>query len=385
MRSLPLGALAALAALLLGCRAAPKPRPKVESKPAPAIRYQVVTQLALKAPEGAQRLRAWIPLARELAETPGAVRITSTPRQTHRLTRDADGNPLLSLDLRKPDPGQRLEVLQTLEARPLAMRLDPRRTRALTQREIERERTLVRGAPPGVMPDDGLRDLAGSIIGAESNPLRRARLLFDWLLRTIGPAEPVAGLGSARRALTARAAGSADAAALFVALCRAVDVPARCCRGLVWAAGSGEAGVEVIPSELRWWAAVRVPGLGWIPVDPGAAIAAKAAGAEVGASDRRDLSGPGFGRHDGRRLTLRRGLGWALQPAPAAAPEEPLGGAYLEADERPLPAPAMQRVVRRLGKPRAPKGSPKANPKASPKGSPRKPPPSRKPAPPRKR
>ena len=130
--------------------------------------------------------------------------------------------------------------------------------------------------PTEHIPLDGIvKDTARKIIGGESHPDKKARLVYEWIVKNTfrDPAVRGCGLGDIKTLLiSGNLRGKcADLSSLFVGLCRAAGVPAREVFGL-----------RVLPSELsksigkvgevtkaqHCRAEYFVAHKGWIPVDP---------------------------------------------------------------------------------------------------------------------
>lgn len=143
----------------------------------------------------------------------------------------------------------------------------------------EREDILRRSLQASqLIPNDGLAfQLAERILGRIRDPIAQAKAIYDWVIdNTIYDMSlPGCGTGDVRQQLVRGEYGgrSADINGLFVALCRAIGIPARCVYG-----------VRVGPSRLfrslgltsedatrlpHCRAEFYVPGYGWVPVDPG--------------------------------------------------------------------------------------------------------------------
>jgi hypothetical protein len=101
--------------------------------------------------------------------------------------------------------------------------------------------------------------LARSVVGAERNPYRQARALYEYLLTRL---DPVSSLGDPNplRPLETRKADAYSYAVLFCALARAVGVPARPVAGYLLERGAS-------PTR-HYWAEFYLETVGWIPVDP---------------------------------------------------------------------------------------------------------------------
>jgi transglutaminase-like putative cysteine protease len=116
---------------------------------------------------------------------------------------------------------------------------------------------------PHIVLDDTVRTLAKQIVGDESNPLHKARLIFEWMDREIRwcnemeygimPSLPA-------KLLAERRGDCGVQSLLYISLCRAVGVPAR------WQ--SGWTTDTVKGANLHDWAEVYVKPWGWIIVDP---------------------------------------------------------------------------------------------------------------------
>ena len=128
-----------------------------------------------------------------------------------------------------------------------------------------------------LLPNDGLAfQLAERIIGRIKDPVAQAKSIYDWVIDNAiyDPSLPGCGTGDVRGQLVRGQYGgrSADINGLFVALCRAIGIPARCVYGLRTGTSRlfrslGLTGEDATRSQhVR--AEFYTPGFGWIPVDP---------------------------------------------------------------------------------------------------------------------
>ena len=112
-----------------------------------------------------------------------------------------------------------------------------------------------------------IRRQAGLIVGAETNPYRKAQLIHWWVNQNIdgGP-----GNNDALSTLRDRIAGCNGYANLFVALCRASGVPARNVAGICAHNQPTLQSGNFLDGTLGFhtWAEFYLPELGWIQVDP---------------------------------------------------------------------------------------------------------------------
>lgn len=142
----------------------------------------------------------------------------------------------------------------------------------------EREDILRRNLQASqLIPNDGpAHALAERIVGRIKDPVAQAKAIYDWIVdNTIySPELPAAGSGNVRQQFdSARFGGrSADINGLFVALCRAIGIPARCVYGLRIGGSrlfrslglSDDNATQAQHCRAEFY----IPGYSWIPVDP---------------------------------------------------------------------------------------------------------------------
>lgn len=144
---------------------------------------------------------------------------------------------------------------------------------------------------------------AQEIVGIEEDPYKNARNIYDWV-RGHMYWRQVYGLKGALFALQNGYGECGDYSALFCALCRASDIPARPVVGF-WAS-SGK--------SCHVWAEFYLEDCGWIPVDP-----------SVGDSGNPDYY---FGNLDNRRIIFSKGYNINLVPTPHLFPVDPVVGLF---------------------------------------------------------
>ena len=128
-----------------------------------------------------------------------------------------------------------------------------------------------------LIPNDGLAfQLGERIIGRIKDPVAQAKAIYDWVVdnTVYDPSLDGCGTGDVRRQLISGQYGgrSADINGLFVAICRAVGIPARCVYGLRTGSSRLFRSLGVSGDDVSRGQHVRaefyIPGYGWIPVDP---------------------------------------------------------------------------------------------------------------------
>jgi transglutaminase-like putative cysteine protease len=150
----------------------------------------------------------------------------------------------------------------------------------VTKRTVapEREDILRRNLQASsLIPNDGLAfQLGERIIGRIKDPVAQAKAIYDWVVDNsiYDPSLPPCGTGDVRRMLVSGqyVGRSADINGLFVAICRAVGIPARCVYGLRVAPSRLFRSLGLTSDDATRGQHIRaefyIPGYGWIPVDP---------------------------------------------------------------------------------------------------------------------
>lgn len=174
----------------------------------------------------------------------------------------------------------------------------------VTKRTVapEREDILRRNLQASqLIPNDGLAfQLGERILGRIKDPVAQAKAIYDWVVDNsiYDPSLPGCGTGDVRRQLIQGQYGgrSADINGLFVAICRAIGIPARCVYGLRTGSSRLFRSLGLSNDDATHGQHVRaefyVPGYGWIPVDP---------------SDvRRTIATEGLSDRDSKLISLRK-------------------------------------------------------------------------------
>ena len=159
--------------------------------------------------------------------------------------------------------------------------------------------------PSPLVPSDftAIRTQATTIIAREALAFARASRIYQWLISSLEiQSEPLSG--GALEALEEKIADSYQAALLFCALARAVDIPAIPVAGVL----IDQAGNAI----KHYWAEFWLDGFGWIPLDP-----ALGAGAAPGSFNlREDHARYYFGNMDNQRIAFSRGERFLSQMTP---------------------------------------------------------------------
>ena len=281
-----------------GTSATRLPPVKAAEPPSSWRTFEIITTVKLKAASGQTRL--WLPLP-----------LNQDTLFQRTLGHSWNGNPEMSSMRRLPDGD--LEVFHSewtdgsdgrFQIKTLVTTAD--RHFDISKRTVapEREDILRRNLQASsLIPNDGLAHQQGErIIGRIKDPVAQAKAIYDWVVdnTTYDPALPGSGTGNVRQQFIRGQYGgrSADINGLFVSICRAIGIPARCVYGLRVGPSRLFRSLGLTSEDATRAQHVRaefyVPGFGWIPVDP---------------SDvRRAIALEGLSDRDSKLLSLKKVL-----------------------------------------------------------------------------
>lgn len=248
--------------------------PPVKAPEPPALwrSYEITTNVFL--PSKPTRSRLWLPLP-----------FSQDTLFQRNLATTWNSNAQKSSMRRLPDGELEVFYCEWAENAPPQLQITNTVTTAdrhfdITKRTMppEREDILRRNLQSSrLIPNEGkAHDLAAQIVGRVKDPVAQAKAIYDWVVDNsiYDSTLPAGGSGDVRKQLDQRQYGgrSADINGLFVALCRAIGIPARCVYGLR-IGGSRlfkSLGLKDEDATLAQHcrAEFYVPGYSWIPVNP---------------------------------------------------------------------------------------------------------------------
>ncbi len=281
-----------------GTSATRLPPVKAPEPPADWRTHEIVTTVKLKGVSGQTRL--WLPLP-----------LNQDTLFQRTLGHTWNGNPEMSSMRRLPDGD--LEVFHSewsdgsdakFQIKTLVTTADRHFDVAKRTVAPEREDILRRNLQASqLIPNDGLAHQLGErIVGRIKDPVAQCKAIYDWVVENAvyDPALPGCGSGDIRQQFIRGQYGgrSADINGLFVSLCRAIGIPARCVFGLRVGPSRLFRSLGLTSDDATRAQHVRaefyVPGFGWIPVDP---------------SDvRRAIAMEGLSDRDSKLLSLKKVL-----------------------------------------------------------------------------
>lgn len=191
-------------------------------------------------------------------------------------------------------------------------------------------------APTSLGPIDGVvKGLADQIVGDSTSIYDKAKAIYDWICENMyrDPNTKGCGPGDVCSLLLTPGGKCTDIHSVFIALSRAVGVPAR----EVFGIRQGKKDVQDITKWQHCWAEFFLPGYGWVPVDPADVLKMmlkhdlKLADAKT--KEYRDYF---WGAWDPYRVKLAVGRDLVLNPAQAGKPLNTFGYPYAEVDGKAL-------------------------------------------------
>ncbi len=171
-----------------------------------------------------------------------------------------------------------------------------------------------------------IRAIADDLAGKDTNPVEQAWRFFQYVMEKSehysksGPMPKGKCLGSANECMTGKGDCCSDQHALFIALCRARNIPCRLMYGS--RLQPENEGIDHDPG-YRCWPNFFAPGLGWVPLDISSGDAAP-----VG------RAAEWFGGLDENRIEWAEGRDFDLEPRSAERPDIVIRG-WVEVDGKP--------------------------------------------------
>jgi len=253
--------------------------------------------------------RMWLPVPTTDLFQKVEVKSIEVPGQQQILQDRRNGNRVLFLKLGPQDSGKTLELC--FQVRRLEKPVYAERT-PVPQQYLDSERL--------VPNNETFHSIAGKIVEGKKGDLVRARALYDHVIDRMRYMKYGSnwGNGDAVYACDARTGNCSDFHSYFIALCRAVNIPARFAIGAAIPSERNEGRID----GYHCWAEFYTDGRWW-PVD-------------ISEADKcSSLSTYYFGHNPANRIELSRGRDLVLEPGPASGPINFLAYPVLEINGKP--------------------------------------------------
>ncbi len=263
-------------------------------------------------PKISDAARMWIPLpGKDTFQTVEVKSIDAPGRR--RVLQDAEyGNRVLFFELEPEDSEKTIEI-----------RFDVRRIEKAVYAEQTPDPEKYLKAERLVPDSEDFRSIAEKVVEGKKGDLVRARALYDHVMDRMRYMKYGSGWGKgdAVYACDAQTGNCTDFHSYFIALSRAVGIPARFAIGAAIPSERNEGGID----GYHCWAEFYTDGQWW-PVD-------------ISEADKySSLSTYYFGHHPANRIELSRGRDLVVEPGPASGPINFLAYPVLEINGKPAKA-----------------------------------------------
>ena len=259
-----------------------------------------------KLPEITDTARMWLPFPATDSFQTVKVKDIKAPGKRRVLKDREHGNKVLFLELEPQDSRKNVDVLYQVQ------RVEKSAYKADT---IDVEEYL--RAERLVPLDDNFRSIAEKVVQGKKGELRRARALYDHVIDRIRYMKYGSGWGKgdAVYACNVRTGNCTDFHSYFIALARAVGIPARFAIGAAIPSERNDGGIDGYHCWVEFYAEGK-----WWPVD-------------ISEADKyTSLSTYYFGHHPANRFEFSHGRDLVVEPGPASGPINFLAYPVLEID-----------------------------------------------------
>lgn len=266
--------------------------------------------------------RLWLPLAGSDTFQRVQIQQINVPGNWRQLEEAEHGNKVLFLNAEPADSGKTIEIRYKIK------RFEKS---AYAVREPMAERYL---KPEALVPtNQTFRTIAQQLTRGRTTDFARARALYDHVLQKIRYAKYGSGWGrgDAVYACDAHSGNCSDFHAYFIALARAIGIPARFAIGAAIPSERNDGGID----GYHCWAEFFAEGK-WVPVDISEA------------NKNSSLAEYYFGHHPANRFELSKGRDLVVEPGPASGPINFLAYPVMEMDGKLIPT-SVQFQFRRPG------------------------------------
>lgn len=253
-----------------------------------AFRYTVALP-AISSPA-----RMWLPLPRSDSFQTITLVSFAAPAAHRVLREEVNGNQVFFLELGPEASGRRIEIRYRVERREKA-----------AYPSIPGEVARYLQAERLVPVNDDFRRIADGVVRGKRGDLVRARALYDHVIERVRYMKygPGWGRGDAVYACEQGTGNCTDYHAYFIALARAVGIPARFAIGAAIPAARNDGGID----GYHCWVEFHAEGKWW-PVD-------------ISEADKyTSLATYYFGHHPANRIEFSRGRDLVVDPLPASGP-----------------------------------------------------------------
>lgn len=322
-------------------------------------RFVVTQTYSLKAPAGSQgKVNLWIPVPEDTSfQTLLDLSFNGNYQKASLTANNRYGARMLFVTWPDSVGALDIRVDMTIETRDWEVLKDNKLADWLLPEQdavIPEEIKSFLQATPHIPVDGIVKETALKIVGSEKAPIKQARLIHDWVSTHMHRDDAVIGCGTGDvgEILKAGKLGGkcTDINSVFVALCRAVGIPAREMFGIrLGASGklseyskkafgsADEQGIAKISGGQHCRAMFWLAGFGWVPADPADVT-------KMRLTEKKENGDPAvkavndylFGNWEMNWVGFNHARDFALYPAAEQGDVNNLGYPYAEVDGDPL-------------------------------------------------
>ena len=348
--------------------ASSEPGSLLPDRPPRVATFKLKSEFSLDIPAGSRQVRIWLPLPQADDASPhlmvrdskvANLRIVS--EHAHRIETDSEGNKILYVELTNPSV-EKFELSYTFDlirTETYAGVVKDERVKPYTDadrdavaRHLQPTRHLIAGSPR-------IKALGAKIVGGETNPARKVRRIYEWMLSNVDywvkhpDTKSASPIGDAEWCLDTGAGNCSDFHATFASLARSQGIATRqTYGGLLKAELNGQA----VDAGYHCWSETYLPGLGWVVSDVAVADLwnsdnldveklneqarvrlGRTAGSNFTAGHNARAVEYYFGNMDERRVLWSFGRDIVLSPPQAGPPVNNMLRGYFEIDGRVAP------------------------------------------------
>jgi transglutaminase-like putative cysteine protease len=281
---------------------------KVEVMPiAHRVRFTLTVPANTPGAKAGSLVRAWLPYPQMYRQQSDVKLISSNPDKPM-IAENGSPHRTLYFEQRVTDPAQPItfEAGYSYMSRAYYPILDDAKVAPLP---ADFDRQYLAERLPHIRFSPQIRETLATIVGDETNPLKRARRIFHWIdgnIRYHAEEEYTIIPAISEHCLSRRRGDCGVQGTLFITLCRAAGVPAR------W-----QSGWETRPNgnhNMHDWTEIYVAPWGWLPVDPSYGLQK---------SDDPAIREFYFGHQDSYRMIVNLDYGHPLTPPKQSLRSEP--------------------------------------------------------------
>lgn len=270
------------------------------------VRMNIRT-MAGAVPKG-DTIRCWMPFPQQTDFQSGVELLFANPTPLHI---NGPQYPHRSIYFEQPSNGDEETVFEatwSMESRPRLFRIDPDLVASTDQTANPYHAHFTMEKSPHVVFSSRIRGLVAEIVGEETNPAIRARLIYDWISRNkkYSFAREYSTLRNIPEYVLDQGYGDCgQIALLFITLCRAAGIPARWQSGWV---------LYPFNRNLHDWSEIHLAPYGWIPVDADFAMSIRSHYDTLIDEEKDELVEFYFGGMDGYRMAVNSDHGYPHFP-----------------------------------------------------------------------